>query len=321
MGKIMAITEVAQVDVQSAWLSKINWGEIVKVGAALLATKGVNLPADVQNDILLAIVGLGGVYTFVTKTWFTKTITPASAAGDDVPTKMVAKILIAAFLVSAFLVPGAKAADFSTKAISNSLSAGYPLAKCGVYYGFGTGGSAGAVDGAVVGTQIVQGELDALVGYTCPFAASGFWFVEGSVGFDNINGSVNGLALSGPLVLMQRAGAGSPINGLFNPFGANLSMPSLPALPNGVTAGPANGYFFAGLVEQDISAQVGLDAHSHQWVIAPMIGAGLLTRLSDGVVVDTWAGWQMNSQSFCPGGGGSCAKLGNAGRVGVSFKY
>jgi hypothetical protein len=213
----------------------------------------------------------------------------------------------------------AVAADLPVKA---SLFGGpYPSARCGMYYGVGTGGSAGAVDGAVVGTQIVQGELDALVGYTCPLGAAGFWFVEGSVGFNNVNGSVNGLALSGPLVLMQRAGAGSPINQLFNPFNNQLSMPSLPLLPPGVTAGSGTPYLFAGLVEQDISAQVGLD-HNKQWLVAPMIGAGLLTRISNGTAIDTWAGWQMNSQSFCPGGAGSgCGKLGNAGRVGVSFKY
>ena len=64
----------------------------------------------------------------------------------------------------AALAGNAFAADlpvFPVKAVAS----GYP-AKCGFYYGIGTGGSAGAVQGAVVGTQIVQGELDALVGYT-----------------------------------------------------------------------------------------------------------------------------------------------------------
>lgn len=216
-----------------------------------------------------------------------------------------------------FAVP-AFAADMATKA---PLLAGYPTG-CGFYYGVGTGGSAGAVNGAVVGTQIVQGELDALVGYTCPFGQAAFWFAEGSVGISNINGNVNGLALSGPLVAIQRVGAGSPINQLFNPFGNSLALPSIPVLPAGVTAGAATPYLFAGLVEQDVSAQVGLAGSSKQWLVAPMIGAGLLTRLNgNGSVIDTWAGWQMNSQSFCPGGGSTCGKLGNAARVGVSFKY
>lgn len=235
--------------------------------------------------------------------------------------KMLLSLAIGASLMSA-----AAAADLPVKTFGESKKAqlfgsAYPTTKCGFYYGLGTGGSALAVDGAVVGDRVVQGELDALVGYTCPFGADAFWFAEGSIGFNNVNGSVNGLALSGPLILIQRAGAGSPINKWFNPFGNSLALPSLPALPSGVTAGPANAYFFAGLVEQDISAQILNDEHTKQWLIAPMIGVGLLSRFSDGVVVDTWAGWQMNSQSFCPGGGDRCAKLGNGGRVGVSFKY
>jgi hypothetical protein len=229
------------------------------------------------------------------------------------------RVILAA--VAALIALPALAADLTTKAQGNFLSAGYPTTKCGFYYGAGTGGSAGAVNGAAVGTQIVQGQLDAILGYACPFATNAFWFAEGSIGFNNINGSVNGLALSGPLVMIQRAGAGSPINQLFNPFGSNLSLPALPLLPTGVTPGVATGYLFAGMVEQDIAAQV-LNGHTHQWVVAPMIGFGMLTRLNgNAAVVDTWAGWQMNSQSFCPGGGNSCAKLGNAARVGVSFKY
>jgi len=220
--------------------------------------------------------------------------------------------------ISVALGSAAFGADLQLKGKAPLFGA-YPTTRCGLYYGVGTGGSAVAVNGGVVGDRIVQGELDALVGYTCPFGQSAFWFIEGSVGYDNINGAVNGLALSGPLVLIQRAGAGSPINNWFNPFGNQLALPSLPALPNGVTAGPANGYFFAGLVEQDISVQVGLDQHNKVWLIAPLVGVGLLSRFSDGVVVDTWAGWQLNSQSFCAGG--SCGKMGNGGRVGVSFKY
>src|SRR5882724_10096441 len=122
------------------------------------------------------------------------------------------KIFATAALALSFLSMPAIAADMAFKAPVG----GYPSARCGAFYGLGTGGSAGAVNGAAVGTQIVQGELDALVGYTCPFATDAFWFVEGSIGFNNINGSVNGLALSGPLVLMQRFGAGSPINAWFN---------------------------------------------------------------------------------------------------------
>jgi hypothetical protein len=230
------------------------------------------------------------------------------------------KLRLAATIAALFASASAFAADMAIKA-APLFPAGYPSTRCGMYYGLGTGGSSGQVEDAAVGTRIVQGEIDAILGYSCPFGAAGFWFVEASVGINNVNGNVNGLALSGPLVVMQRVGAGSPLNALFNPFGNSLALPSVPLLPAGVTAGAATPYFFAGLVEQDITAQLGLEQHTKQWVVAPIVGLGLLTRLNDGVVIDTWAGWQMNSQSFCPGSGSACAKLGNTGRVGVSFKY
>lgn len=208
-------------------------------------------------------------------------------------------------------------------AINKALMAGYPSTKCGWYYGIGTGGNAGAVNGAAVGTQIVQGDLDAMVGYTCPFAVNGFWFVEAQGGIANLNGSTNGLALSGPAVFIERFGAGSPINSLLGslfPTSNAPSLPSIPLLPASITQSPGNSYAFAGIVEQDIGAQIGL-LSGHQWVVAPIVGLGLLTRLSNNVMVDTWAGWQMNSNSFCPGGGTACARLGNMARIGVAFKY
>lgn len=233
------------------------------------------------------------------------------------------RMMMLALIAAIGLAPAVHAADnLATKAINAQLTSGYPT-KCGWYYGIGTGGNAGAVNGAAVGTQIVQGDLDAIVGYTCPFATNAFWFAEGSFGFANLNGSSNGLALSGPLVAIERVGAGSPINALLGgllPSNLNPALPSIPLLPAGITTSPGNGYLFAGLVEQDIGAQIGL-LSGHQWVVAPIIGAGLLTRASNNVMIDTWAGWQMNSNSFCPGGGTSCAKLGNMARVGVSLKY
>lgn len=240
----------------------------------------------------------------------------------------VAKILLLALVASTLLAPRAFAADNVSAQPPQVIAAaaparGYPSTKCGYYYGIGTGGNAGAVNGGVVGAQIVQGNLDGIVGYTCPFATDAFWFAEGSFGFSNLNGSSNGLALSGPMVAIERVGVGSPINSLLGaiiPANVAPALPSIPLLPVGVTTSPGSGYAFLGLVEQDIGAQIGL-LKGHQWVIAPLFGIGLLTRASNNVMIDTWAGVQTNSQSFCPGGGSACAKLGTMARVGVSFKY
>jgi opacity protein-like surface antigen len=219
------------------------------------------------------------------------------------------KLLLAA--VAALLALPALAADLAVK---SPFGNAYPTTRCGMYYGIGTGGSASAVTGAQVGTQIIGAELDAILGYTCPLGTTGFWFVEGSAGANNFNGSVNGFAASGPLVLIQRAGAGSPLNALINPFGNSLAVPSLPLLPNGITAGPALPYFFAGMVEQQLDV-----ATRKQWLIAPLVGAGFNYRLSNGSVADVWAGWQLNSQSICTVG--VCGHSGNGGRVGIAFKF
>ena len=83
------------------------------------------------------------------------------------------------YLVAALgMIGTAHAADVSgVNAITKAITSGYPT-KCGAYYGIGTGGNAGAVTGGAVGTQIVQGDIDALIGYTCPFAQNAFWFAE-----------------------------------------------------------------------------------------------------------------------------------------------
>lgn len=232
-------------------------------------------------------------------------------------TKLLALITAVAF------TPLAHAGDISgPSAITKALTAGYPT-KCGGYYGIGTGGNAGAVTGGAVGSQIVQGDLDIMVGYTCPFAGNAFWFAEVQGGFSNLNGSSNGLALSGPGVFIERVGIGSPIQQYLSAILPNMNLPALPSLPATPGATPLTSpasYAFAGLVEQDFQAQVGLNSSGHDWVVAPIIGVGLLTRYSNNMVIDTWAGWQMNAtNSICFGGG--CVKPGNMARVGLSLKY
>lgn len=235
---------------------------------------------------------------------------------------MKLRTILLGFFTSAMLAGAAFGADnLPLKAINTALTSGYPT-KCGAYYGIGTGGNAGAVNGGAVGTQIVQGDLDVLVGYTCPFAGNAFWFVEGQSGFSNLNGSSNGLALSGPGLFMERVGVGSPIQQYLSGVLPNLNLPAMPSLPATPGATPSTApqsYLFAGLVEQDFSAQVGA-ASGHDWVLAPIIGAGLLTRYSNNMVIDTWAGWQLNAtNSVCFGGG--CVKPANMARVGLSLKY
>ena len=65
------------VDVRSAWLSKINWTQAVSFAAMLLTLFGITLPPEVQAQILAGIVAANGVVTWVLRTFFTHTVTPA----------------------------------------------------------------------------------------------------------------------------------------------------------------------------------------------------------------------------------------------------
>lgn len=68
---------------QSAWASKINWAQAVGGIAMLLAWFSggkINLSPEQQVTLVAAIGIVTNLVTWVFKTWFTKTITPASVA-------------------------------------------------------------------------------------------------------------------------------------------------------------------------------------------------------------------------------------------------
>jgi uncharacterized membrane protein len=73
------MAEVATVDVKSAWMSKINWVQVLSVLASILVVFGVNIPPELQAEIATVITALNGIATIVMKTWFTTTVTPSSA--------------------------------------------------------------------------------------------------------------------------------------------------------------------------------------------------------------------------------------------------
>ena len=75
--------DVVGVSVKSAWLSKINWTQAV-AGAAMILTfisgGKMDLTADQQAALVMSIGVLGNIVTWIIKTWFTPTVTPASVA-------------------------------------------------------------------------------------------------------------------------------------------------------------------------------------------------------------------------------------------------
>lgn len=85
------MVELVRLRTKSAWLSKINWTQAVAIGASVLviATGGkIDIPLEQQLQIVGAIQAAQGVATWIFKTWFTPTITPASESmsGDKTVT-------------------------------------------------------------------------------------------------------------------------------------------------------------------------------------------------------------------------------------------
>jgi hypothetical protein len=233
------------------------------------------------------------------------------------------KLFLASAIASLLAVSSiAQGADIAKA--KPGLFSGYLAGQCGMYFGLNTMGGAGSISGGPPGASIIQGDVGITLGYGCPFGTTvgNFWFVEGNFDWANLNGSQNGLSLTGPLHFEQRAGVGSPLSSMLNLFPSltsGLSVPSLPALPAGVTQGPQYPFIFVSLHEQDVSASFGL-AQNRDWLISPGLGIGLESRLSNGVVADVTAQWVMQSSGLSVGPQQSI-KLGNAAVVGFTLKY
>lgn len=70
--------QMAVVEVKSAWFSKINWTQAVSLLATLLAIKGIDLDPTTRVAIVAAIQSITVIITWVLRTWFNSTVSPAS---------------------------------------------------------------------------------------------------------------------------------------------------------------------------------------------------------------------------------------------------
>lgn len=80
---------------QSAWASKINWTQAVGIFATVIALATMNkvsIPAEQQATIVAVIQGVASLVTWIQRTWFTKTVTPASVANAATTTTLAATI-------------------------------------------------------------------------------------------------------------------------------------------------------------------------------------------------------------------------------------
>lgn len=227
------------------------------------------------------------------------------------------KAMVAAVAVMA--TAPAFGADMAIKALKFS----YPTTSCGMTYGVNTMGSTGSVSNAAIGTQIVQGAVGLTVGYTCPMGP-GYWFVDASFDFANLNGSQNGFSASGPASFMQRFGAGAPVNMILQmiPGLASLqnAVPALAPLPSGVAIVTTNPYLAAALHEDDTGVSIGL-GNNKQYLFSAGFQLGAKTRLTNGLVWDNFAEYTLPSTQTCVGVVVGCIRRGAEFRVGSILEW
>ena len=227
--------------------------------------------------------------------------------------------------IAALLAGPVAAAPLVTKAAPtiNPFAGPYPNSGSGFYYGLNATGSASQIQNSTAaGAAAIGGAIGGTVGFTWISSPTTFVFVEAMFDFQNLNGGSAGLSLTGPAHLEQRVGFGSPLQQFLGSFINSSQLPAvpgIPVLPSGVTAGPQNGYFYAALNEDDISASVGATSN-REWLISPEFGVGMQSRLSNNVMADVWAGIKLSTNGICLGSI-ACPKLGAGPVAGVSFKY
>lgn len=79
MAAVKSVPDIAIVPVKSAWTSKINWTQaagLIATGAAIL---GLPLTATEALGVVTGIQTVVAVVTWIIKTWFTPSVTAASA--------------------------------------------------------------------------------------------------------------------------------------------------------------------------------------------------------------------------------------------------
>lgn len=68
----------AVVPIMSAWYSKVNWTQAIAMTATVLTIWGVDLDPKTQLAMVATIQGAAAVATWVFRTWFNKSVSPAS---------------------------------------------------------------------------------------------------------------------------------------------------------------------------------------------------------------------------------------------------
>jgi hypothetical protein len=220
---------------------------------------------------------------------------------------LVSAALLASMSLSAF------AADIPLKAIPYNPLTGYP-AGSGLYFGVNGAlatGKANQVSATTVAANsgalvTQQGEVGLTLGWTWALPGSPFWAaVEGTFDFSNINSQqapLTGLSIGGPADFEQMVIIGAPWDQIAQliPNLGSWTFPTLPKLPNGVSAGPGNLYMFVGAYEQDVSQNFSL-APFKEFLLGLNTGVGNRWRMTNNTALDIRFEYRTPTNSRCVG--------------------
>lgn len=225
----------------------------------------------------------------------------------------------------------AQAADQALPTKAPKLSLAYPLSS-GLYFGLGTMGGGGSVNGTVPGVNsnsLISNQIGVagILGYTWNAPNSQYFAaVEGWFGWQNFNGSAPGFSLTGPATFTQRVMVGAPLNDIAALFPTlNLTVPPFPTLPGGQAASNIKPYIFASATEDDITLDIAGVGSNKDWRVSPGLGVGMLGQLTSGSVVDVFAITKFPQKGVCLGtglpAGQACGSQGTTYLAGLALKW
>lgn len=172
------------------------------------------------------------------------------------------------------------------------------------------------------------GSIGGVFGYSIPIMGGAeFAALEASAAWQNLGGqSTSAISFSGPARLELLAKVGMPFAQFLADFPTlNLGaiLPTLPAVPAGLTTTNAHIYLGAGFAAEDISATIMNQGTGTAWSLSGVARFGTIWQLTSGAAVDTWVEYEGSGKAigvtpapgFLPGVEGQTHKV----LAGVSF--
>lgn len=221
----------------------------------------------------------------------------------------------------------ASAADLPVKVAKPLSPFAYPYEGSGFYYGIGTFGEAQSVQvntPVVVGTRgYAAGAGGSLIGgYQRTFGGSAWVAAEVAVSYatTGVGCAVAGCKVDANFSATQKIKLGGPIAAMlaFLPD-LSTSFPTLPDVPPGVGNPTTHPYVMLVAHEsrEDFTVVTG---GGKKVAVRAGFGAGILTQLKAGMVLDTWAEVTFNAGSLAVAPG-TTANAGGQARAGMSVLF